>query len=393
MKRLAIALFGAATLLVVAADAVLIVLPRDIPAPDVYGVRGMGPVLAVVLTALGGAIAVRQPRNSVGWIFLLSGLFAGVLETATEYGSYALIERRGSLPGGEWAIWLMQVALCIALGPITTYVMLVFPDGRLPSPRWRPVAWYTVAALLVWLVASTLLYTTVGYGVTVPNPALLGPGIALDTLGRNLASVVLVGPPAFLCVAAFIWRFRRARGVERLQLKWVAYGAAILGVGVAVLPFAFGRKPLEIAQQVTTLAWPATAGLAVLRYRLYDIDLLIKRTLVYGSLSVALGVVYVVTVLVSQQALRGFTGGSDVAVAGSTLLVVALFQPIRSRMQEIVDRRFYRGRYDAARAIEAFSVRLRSEVELDSVRADLIGVVHDTIHPAHASVWLRGTPR
>jgi hypothetical protein len=251
------------------------------------------------------------------------------------------------------------------------------------------VAWYTIAALAAWTATSTLLFTSVGYGVTVRNPALLGSGIALDTVGRQLVSVILLGPPMLLCISAFIWRFRHSRGVERQQLKWVAYGAAILAFGVLILPLSYGRKPVEIVQQLATLAVPLTAGLAILRYRLYDIDLIIKRTLIYGSLSVALALVYVVTVLVSQQLLRGFTGGSDVAVAGSTLLVVALFQPIRARFQEIVDRRFYRGRYDAARAIDAFSARLRSEVELDAVRADLIGVVNETMHPAHASVWLR----
>jgi hypothetical protein len=187
-----------------------------------------------------------------------------------------------------------------------------------------------------------------------------------------------------------VQRFRRSRGVERTQLKWVAYAAAIVVAGVIlVMPFSFGRKPLEIVQQLVSLAVPVAAGIAILRYRLFDIDVLIKRTLIYGSISAVLALVYVVSVLLSQQLLRGFTGGSDIAVAGSTLLVVALFQPIRSRVQEFVDRRFYRGRYDAARTIDAFSVRLRGDVDLDSVRADLIGVVHDTIHPAHASVWLR----
>jgi len=220
-----------------------------------------------------------------------------------------------------------------------------------------------------------------------------GLPIDLDESGRRLFAVIFLGPAAILCGAAFVHRFRSSRGALRQQLKWMAYAATIVVVANVFLPVTFGRKPLEIANQLSFLAVPVAAAIAILRYRLYDIDVLINRTLVYGSLTLMLGLVYVVTVLASQQVLRGLTGGSDIAVAGSTLLVVALFQPIRTRVQEIVDRRFYRARYDAARTIDAFSAQLRNDVELDSVRADLISVIHDTMHPAHASVWLRGGPR
>jgi hypothetical protein len=275
---------------------------------------------------------------------------------------------------------------------MVTFVPLMFPNGRLPSARWRPVAWYSLSTLVVAIVVGKVAFTPVGYGVNglvVPNPVSL-IAIAVDRSGQLLFWGILLVSSAIPCGAALVHRFRRSRGVERTQLKWVAYATAILVAGfVLVMPVSFGRKPLEIAQQLISLSVPVAAGIAILRYRLYDIDLLIKRTLVYGSLTVALGFVYVVTVLVSQRVLRDWTGGSDIAVAGSTLIVVALFQPIRIRVQEIVDRRFYRARYDAARTIDAFSVRLRGDVDLDSVRADLICVIHDTIHPAHASVWLR----
>jgi hypothetical protein len=386
--RFVVVLLGIVASTLVVVDVVIMLLPRTIAMPDVYGFRGAGAVTAVVFASLGAAIARRQPRNAVGWIFLVSGAFAPLLDVA-EYGSYALIERGGALPGGEWAVWLTELALCISIGPIATYLLLVFPNGRPPSPRWRPVAWYTLCALAAWTAATLLLFPYVGHGLEVRNPAWLGLPIDLEESGRRLFAVILLAPAALLCGAAFLHRFRSSRGALRQQLKWVAYAATIVVVANVLLPVTFGRKPLEITNQLAFLGVAVAAAIAILRYRLYDIDFLINRTLVYGSLTALLGVVYVVSVLLSQDMLRGLTASSDVAVAGSTLLVVALFQPIRTRIQEVVDRRFYRARYDAARTIDAFSARLRADVDLDSVRADLIAVIHDTIRPAHASVWLR----
>jgi len=386
--RFVVVLLGIVASTLVVVDVVIMLLPRTIAMPDVYGFRGAGAVTAVVFASLGAAIARRQPRNAVGWIFLVSGAFAPLLDVA-EYGSYALVERGGALPGGEWAVWLTELALCISIGPIATYLLLVFPNGRPPSPRWRPVAWYTLCALAAWTAATLLLFPYVGHGLEVRNPAWLGLPIDLEESGRRLFAVILLAPAALLCGAAFLHRFRSSRGALRQQLKWVAYAATIVVVANVLLPVTFGRKPLEITNQLAFLGVAVAAAIAILRYRLYDIDFLINRTLVYGSLTALLGVVYVVSVLLSQDMLRGLTASSDVAVAGSTLLVVALFQPIRTRIQEVVDRRFYRARYDAARTIDAFSARLRADVDLDSVRADLIAVIHDTIRPAHASVWLR----
>jgi hypothetical protein len=390
-RRVAVVLLVIVAFALAVADVVIMALPRTIPLPDVYGFRGSGAVTAVAFTIVGAAIALRQPRNAVGWIFLVSGTFAPFLDGA--YAQYALAERRGALPGGEWAAWLLELALCISISPIATYLLLVFPNGRPPSPRWRPVAWYTLSALAMYTAAVAFVFPLVGHNPELGNPASLGLPIDLDESGRRLLAVIFLGPAAILCGAAFVHRFRSSRGVPRQQLKWMAYAATIVVVANVFLPVTFGRKPLEIANQFSFLGIAIAAAVAILRYRLYDIDVLINRTLVYGALTALLGVVYVVSVLLSQNLLRGLTAGSDIAVAGSTLLVVALFQPIRARVQEIVDRRFYRARYDAARTIDAFSVRLRGDVELDSVRADLIAVIHDTMHPAHASVWLRGGPR
>jgi hypothetical protein len=390
IRPLAVALLVTSTLTIAVSDVVLMALPRSAAMPELFGQRGLGAISGLLFMSLGTAIAIRRPGNSVGWIFLISGLFTAMLEPAGDYAWYALVERGGELPGGDWALWLTEAALPLGIGPILTYLLLVFPSGQLPSPRWRPVALLTAASLAAKVAVGTLVFATIGLaGLAAPNPVAFGLAIPLDFSGRQLVTSITLGPAVTLCAAAFVSRFWGSRGVERQQLKWVVYAAVIAVAATVLLPQSSGRRPLEIAKQVLILMVPLAAGLAVLRYRLYDIDLLIKRTLVYGSLSAVLGLVYVVSVLVSQQLLRGFTGGADITVAGSTLLVVALFQPIRRRVQEFVDRRFYRARYDAARTIDAFSVRLRGDVDLDSVRSDLIGVVHDTIHPAHASVWLR----
>lgn len=393
--RIVVALLGIVTVALTVADAILITLPRAMAVPDVYGQRGIVGLFGLVSATIGGAVVLRHPRNAVGWILLISGTLAPLSEGAAEYAWYALVERGGALPGGDWAVWLSQSALGLTVATASTYLLLVFPDGRLPSARWRPVALYTVLTVVLWNVLPMLLITPVGFapGLPVPNPVALGLRIELDYGAQLRVAAILLIPAVVLCAAALAQRFRHSRGIERLQLKWVAYAGVISAAIWFLVPVSQGNKALEIVKQIATMSVPIAAGIAILRYRLYDIDLLIKRTLVYGSLTAVLGFVYVVSVLISQRLLSDFTGASDIAVAGSTLIVVALFQPIRGRVQDLVDRRFYRARYDAARTIDAFSVRLRRDVDLDSVRADLIGVVHQTIHPAHASVWLRGGRR
>jgi hypothetical protein len=389
--RIVVALLGIVTVALTVADAILITLPRAMAVPDVYGQRGIVGLFGLVSASIGGAVVLRHSRNAVGWILLISGTLAPLSEAAAEYAWYALVERGGALPGGAWAVWLSQLALGAVVATASTYLLLVFPDGRLPSVRWRPIAWYTVLTVVVWNALPLLLITPVGFtpGLPVPNPVPLGLRIELDYGAQLRVATILLIPAVVLCAAALAQRFRHSRGIERLQLKWVAYAGVVSAAIWFLVPVSQGNKVFEVVKQFATMSVPFAAGVAILRYRLYDIDLLIKRTLVYGSLTAVLGFVYVVSVLVSQQLLRGFTGGSDISVAASTLLVVALFQPIRIRVQELVDRRFYRARYDAARTIDAFSVRLRGDVDLDSVRTDLIGVIHDTMHPAHASVWLR----
>ena len=223
----------------------------------------------------------------------------------------------------------------------------------------------------------------------VPNPVSPFREGAFSFGAVQLPANAMLLTAQVASVVALVLRFRRSSGIERLQMKWFVYASALTAVCLLLVPVLQTQKPFQIFIVLSLNAIPIAAGIAILRYRLYDIDLLINRTLVYGATSAALAATFFAGILGLQALLRPITGGSQLAIAFSTLVCFALFQPIRRRAQDEVDRRFYRARYDAARAIDAFSVRLRADVDLDSVRADLIAVVRETIHPAHASVWLR----
>jgi len=223
----------------------------------------------------------------------------------------------------------------------------------------------------------------------VPNPVSPFREGAFSFGAVQLPANAMLLTAQVASVVALVLRFRRSSGIERLQMKWFVYASALTAVCLLLVPVLQTQKPFQIFIVLSLNAIPIAAGIAILRYRLYDIDLLINRTLVYGATSAALAATFFAGILGLQALLRPITGGSQLAIAFSTLVCFALFQPIRRRAQDEFDRRFYRARYDAARAIDAFSVRLRADVDLDSVRADLIAVVRETIHPAHASVWLR----
>jgi len=390
-RRVVIVLVAALAVVMSVGSLVLAAIPHVVPLPDTYSFRWMQTLLLVSFAVTGAAIALRRPGNAVGWIFLGSAVFGGLLQLGDEYATYALLERGGALGGGVWAAWVASWSLPLTVGPISSYLFLVFPDGRPPSPRWRPVAWATIGTIVVWTAAAALLPGQLNQFVAVSNPLWpdsTGGPQGQTPIGRAITLVSLL--VAALCAAAMVQRFRRASGVERQQLKWMAYAAAIVAVGVLLVPAATAeRKLLQVVQMSTLLLIPAAAGIAILRHRLYDVDLLIKRTVVYGSLSAILAAIYVAAVVLSEALLRPFTGASEVSIAGSTLLVAALFQPVRHRVQDLVDRGFDRARYDAARTLDAFSVRLGSEVDLDAVRADLLESVDRTVRPVHASVWLR----
>ena len=357
--------------------------------------------LPVVLLAIlsfatvGALVASRRPKNAIGWILCVVGLTMGASFFAQGYADYVLILQPGSLPGGEIAVWSLSWSGNI-LTVAPTFLLLLFPDGRLPTRRWRPVAWLAAGATVVSVVGAAFRPGLLDDDYPmVTNPVGIGGrfGELLNLL--NVAGGALLAVALFLSVISIVVRLWRSRGERRQQIKWIVYAGAIMVVAFlagSVVPGDSGPVAdlLWVVGFVALVGIPVAAGIAILRYRLYDIDVLINRTLVYGSLTTMLVAVYVGSVVLLRGLVFGFTGeSSQLTIVASTLVVAALFNPLRRRIQAFIDRRFYRRKYDAAKTLEAFSARLRNETDLDALNAELVGVVRETMHPAHVSLWLR----
>jgi hypothetical protein len=373
------------------ASLVLLALARGYTQPGRNGGAVFEAVIAIGLLTfptVGLVIALRRPDNAIGWLFCAIGIPFALSSAAFAYTSYTL-GAGASLPGGRYAAWLSEWLFPPALFGLPTLMFLLFPDGRLLSPRWRPVVWLTGVAIVGLAVPAVQPGIMRDSAVDVANPMGI-PGAAgvIDLVSgvSGLAAVLALG----LAISSLVRRFRRSRGVERLQLKWFVSASLLFAMGLVAFVALNGR--LAIVGQLWVLTAyaliPVSAGVAILRYRLYDIDLVIRRTLVYGALTASLGATYLALVLLIGLAV----GHSGFAVAVSTLAVAALFRPLRARIQGVVDRRFYRRRYDAARTLEAFGARLRDELDLETLGSDLRGVVRETVQPAHVSLWLRSEP-
>ena len=378
-------------LLYVAGMAALVVLERRI------GLQGEGPIEGLVLfggfgmfVVVGVLLVARRPANPIGWIMSAASLVV-VIAAGETYAAYVMITRGRPdwlAVAGAWAnswYWFMFIALAFI------YLPLYFPDGRLPSRRWRPVAAIPGIGALVLVVLGMLADTLRGQNVDyrIENP------IGIEGLAHVEEMPVVIGvlsvPLITGClggVAAVVARFRRSSGVERQQMKWFLYAAA------PIVTFPFTDYLLGIVSDLV-FGWmlvglPTAIGIAVLRYRLYDIDVVINRTLVYGALTASLALVYLGGVVVLQRLLSPLVGESNqLAVVVSTLAVAALFSPLRRRIQAFIDRRFYRSKYDAVKTLEAFSARRRAETDLDRLGEDLLTVVRETMQPEHFSLWLR----
>ncbi|HVD16552.1 MAG TPA: hypothetical protein VNK73_19145 [Actinomycetota bacterium] len=347
----------------------------------------VGYVVGLVSAATVGALlASRRPRHPVGWLLLTLGLSVAAAGVATGYANYGLLARPGALPAAGYAALYHSIDVpiwAVCLG----FILLLTPTGSLPSPRWRRWAIGTVAVALVAVCSTALLpfnppYQSVANPLAVPALAgPLGPVDAVSWLAISL--VVPVG------AWSLVLRFRRARGTERQQLRWLALAAALVTVGVLVAVAAAPTGNEVVLGWLTAACvalLPLATGAAILQYRLYDIDRIISRTLAYGLLTVLLGLAYAVVVLGLGRLLPR---SSSLVVAGATLAVAAAFQPARRRVQAAVDRRFDRRRYDAAQTIAAFSARLRQQVDLDTLTAELLSVVDQTMQPTRVSLWLR----
>ncbi len=351
-------------------------------------------VLAVSFGLVGGIIVARR-GHLIGWIMLvLSGVFGSLNAIAAEYSVVALEEGWPLRAAAAWmAPWVWSLS-----APVFPLVLLLFPTGRPPSARWWPVAGMTVCGSLMVAGAGAM------EAWSFVSQPLTGQQI-FDRTGEGIygtfeeIGVALLGSSLLLAAISVGFRYRSAKNVERQELKWLLLGGAIT---IVVMFTASPAAPWELERTIPLLPYaglvalpaiPVAVGIAITRYHLYDIDVVINRTLVYLALTAILAATYLGIVVLLQQALGGFMRDSDIAVAGSTLAVAALFRPVRGRVQGFIDQRFYRRKYDATETLERFSARLRDQVDLDSLKADLTQVVGSTVQPAHASLWLREVQR
>ena len=352
-------------------------------------------MVALGYSTVGAIVASRLPKSPIGWLFCAIGLIFGVSHFSAEYAAYALLAPSRSLPAGEAFAWLTSWVWVFGLGLIV-YLDLLFPNGRLPGARWRWFARFTAIVLLPAAILGAL------------SPGLILSSTLINPLGveglPNVSRAIEAFMYALIVVGAssMLARLRYAGRIERQQIEWFAYATAVAISGVILKNTVYPAVGLTwvwwvglVLTTVGVVSSPVAMGIAIFRYRLYQIDLIINRTLVYGSLTAVLACVYLGGVVFLQYAFRALSGeGSQLAVVASTLIIAALFIPLRRRIQSFIDRRFYRRKYDARKTLEVFSAQLRDETDLNALSEDLVGVVRETMQPAHVSLWLRpDTPR
>jgi hypothetical protein len=358
--------------------------------------------VAIGYSVIGAISASRLPDHPIGWICCAIGFMGAVEHFSSEYAIYALLAHPETLVGGKVMLWLCIWVWILMFGLIV-YLILLFPNGRLPSSRWRWFAWFSVALTLLAAIlmaispdaALDVLGSSDNVHISLPNPL----GIeGLPNLYRPVQTLVLA--LGLVGAASVLVGRRGARGIERQQIKWLLYASAIFFVGnvlknTVLSPLGGVSWGLWVGYLLVALGGlggPISIGIAILRYRLYEIDTLINRTLVYGSLTAVLFAVYFFGVTATQAIVQALTGQEkqpQLTVVVSTLVIAALFTPLRRRIQSFIDRRFYRRKYDAAKTLEAFSAQLRDETDLKALSDDLVGVVRETMQPARVSLWLR----
>jgi hypothetical protein len=376
----------------------LLLLVLNLSHPDVYVYDYWleNALSAVLYSTIGAIVASRRAENPVGWLFCLLGLAFSIGHSSSQYAIYTQLTQPDLLPAGQALAWISSWILPPIIG-LQVFSFLLFPTGRLPSRRWMWLAWLAVASSIVGTISSAFSFGT--------NAGLCPVQKSLGIEGfSNVYEAVLTFLTLLVVAAGFspFTRLRRAGGVERQQIKWFAYAAAATVSGVVLaymIPNSVDTPPwfewtgyaLLIA---TTPAIPVSIGITILRYRLYDIDRIINRVLVYGALTVTLVAVYVGSVLAIQYAFRGLTGSrSQLAIVASTLLIAALFNPLRQRVQNFIDHSFYRRKYDAAKTLEEFSAKLRDETDIDTLNSELLSTERETMQPEHISLWLREPER
>ncbi len=393
-------MLGVSALWAVAVGLAILGVAESTTAGPANATYPLATLLATLSTmTVGWLLATRLPRNVVGWLLLAGGMSVAINSGFTALADYGLNAQPGSVPGALWFAIVAQALPSMFIGLLGGYVPLYFPTGRLPSKRWWPVPVVAALPTFVGPLATLLVPLPPGtYPAGVENPLAVGGGG-----GQVVAALTAVSTPvgvaALVCVVASVAvRYRRSRGVERAQVKWfsAAAGLVVAAILVAIPTGGFTDGPLAI---VGVVAWltailgmalvPLAIGVAVLRYRLYEIDRVISRTIGWAIASAAMGAVFVGAVLVIQAVLAPVTSSNTLAVAASTLVVAGLFQPLRRRVQQVVDRRFNRSRYDAERTVAALARRLRNGVDLDQLGVEVRVTVVDVVAPASVSLWLR----
>jgi hypothetical protein len=396
------------------ASGVLEALPRPARSPGDWFTAGtvsdaLYALLFLAFPFVGALVASRRPKNPIGWILLADGLLWMLLTVIDSYSRYG-VARPGSVPFPVTIGALANTLLWVpTVGLLGIYTILLFPDGKLPSRRWRPLALFSGVVIVLLSVAGMLAPGPLENQGGVRNP------FGLEALPWLVGATNIITPLLPLCILAsavsMVLRFRRSRGEVREQIKWIAFAASFVGllyliamiigaIFTVALSGDNGSLPsppwwFDLLFSVAVLGFagvPVAIGFAVLKYRLYDIDIIINRTLVYGSLTATLVALYFGGVAATQTILRALTDQTDqpqLAVVVSTLVIAALFNPLRRRIQAFIDRRFYRKKYDARKILEAFSARLRDVTDLETLDNDLAGVIRETMQPAHVSLWLR----
>ena len=382
----------ALSLALTALSLLLLALNRSDPNTHIYEYWQVDTLVPLSFSIIGAIIASRLPANPVGWLFCAAACLAAVDHFSAEYALYALLAQPTSLPAGEALAWLASwtwilYAGCIALS------LLLFPNGRPPSRRWRWLAWLSVFLTIagaVWVAFSPGVIGNLG---SIRNPL----GIEGLPSGFKPVQTIMLALLFVAAASTLVVRLRRARGIERQQLKWPAFTVVVVAgssfLSDTAISEAIGLRWLEWAGYVifipALIGFPISIGIAIVRYRLYDIDILINRTLVYGALSATLALIYFGGVATTQAIFRALTGQQEqpqLAIVISTLLIAALFNPLRRRIKRFIDRRFYRRKYDARKTLEAFSAKLRDETDLDALSDDLVGVVKETMQPSRISL-------
>ena len=389
LRLVFVSLLGIPTIGLLIAGPVVAYLAGYTPAEMLGGLLEF--LMALTYTVIGMIVAIRQSRNPLGWIFCIIGFLIGLGHFAYRYTDLAYNTYGGALWLAPAMTLLKDVPWMVVWWLIFSYVLLLFPDGRLPSPRWRWVAWGASIPLAVSTAIAVLFWPYRGERLlsgSEIDPFTLIP--AGDLLIFSLQ--LLIGAFGVLSVSSLIIRYRTSSGVTRMQLKWFAFAAALTLGGAAIGLFLPNGLLHTFMILVAFLSIPIAIGVSVLRYRLYDIDTLIHRTLVYSFLTGCLALTYLGGVVLLEGTFRALTGQtSSLSVVISTLTIAALFNPLRRVIQHIIDRRFFRRKYNAQKALRGFSTALRSEVQLDNLSEELLKVIDETMQPTHVTLWLKPT--